>query len=85
VLASKIYNIITGIDIVYAIGSILKLITTQLEFPDIIIIVYTDSYSFYEYLIKLGTTKEKYLIIDIIVLRQSYEYKKLFEIRWINK
>jgi hypothetical protein len=58
---------IAGIDIIYAISSILKLITTQLELPDIVIIVYTDSYSFYKYLVKPGTTKEKYLIIDIIV------------------
>jgi hypothetical protein len=28
--------------------------------------------------------KEKHLMIDIIALRQSYEYKELFEIRWIN-
>jgi hypothetical protein len=72
---------ITGIDIIYTIGSILKLIITQLEFPDIVIIIYTDSYSFYECLVKLGTTKEKHLIIDIITLRQSYEHKELFEIR----
>jgi hypothetical protein len=81
VLASKIYNMIAGIDIIYAIGSILKLITTQLEFPDIVIIVCTDSYSLYEYLVKLGTTKEKHLMINIIALRESYERKKLFEVR----
>jgi hypothetical protein len=72
---------IAGIDIIYAIGSILKLITTQLEFPDIVIIVCTDSYSLYEYLVKLGTTKEKHLMINIIALRESYERKKLFEVR----
>jgi hypothetical protein len=72
---------IIRVDIVYAISSTLKLITIQLELPDIIIIVYTDLYSFYEYLVKLGTTKEKYFMIDIIVLQQSYEHKKLFKIR----
>ena len=44
----------------------------------------TDSYSLYEYLVKLSTTKEKRLIIDIIALRQSYKRQELFEIRWIN-
>jgi hypothetical protein len=34
---------------------------------------------------KLRTTKEKYLIIDIIVIRQTYEKKELFEICYINK
>ncbi|EKD16917.1 polyprotein [Drepanopeziza brunnea f. sp. 'multigermtubi' MB_m1] len=32
-------------------------------------------------LIKLGTTKEKRLMIDVIALRQSYERKKIVEIR----
>jgi hypothetical protein len=59
---------VTGIDIIYVINSILKLITIQLEFPDIVIIVCTDSYSFYKCLVKLGTTKKKRLMIDIIVL-----------------
>jgi hypothetical protein len=59
---------IISVDIVYAISSILKLITIQLEFLDIVTIVYTDSYSFYECLVKLGTTKEKRFMIDIIVL-----------------
>ncbi|TVY41426.1 hypothetical protein LOCC1_G007485 [Lachnellula occidentalis] len=35
--------------------------------PSIKTIVYTDFYSLYECLIKLGTTKEKRLIIDIII------------------
>jgi hypothetical protein len=72
---------VAGVDIVYAIGSTLKLITTQLELPDIVTIVYTDSYSFYECLVKLGTTKEKRLMINIIVFRESYERRELFEVR----
>ena len=60
------------------------MITDRLEFSVILIIVCTDSYSLYEYLVKLRTTKEKRLMIDIIVLRQSYERRKLFEIRQIN-
>jgi hypothetical protein len=71
---------VASMDIAYAISSTLKLITTQLEFPDIVIIICTDSYSFYEYLVKLGTTKKKRLMIDIIVLRQSYKRKELFEV-----
>jgi hypothetical protein len=32
-LVSEIYSMIAGVDIVYVIGSILKLITIQLELP----------------------------------------------------
>jgi hypothetical protein len=79
VLALKIYNI--G----FAISSTLKIITEQLELPAIPTIVCTDSFSLYKCLVKLGTTKEKRLIIDIMAIRQSYKRRKLFEIRWINK
>jgi DeoR/GlpR family transcriptional regulator of sugar metabolism len=69
VLASEIYSMVAGTDIIFIIGSTLKLITKQLGFPKIPIIVCTNSYSLYEYLVKLGTTKEKCLMIDIIALR----------------
>lgn len=35
-------------------------------------------------MVKLGTTKEKRLTIDIMAIRQSYERRELSEIRWIN-
>ncbi len=56
-------------------------ITGQLNIPTIPIVVCTDSYSLYECLVKLRTTKEKRLIINIIALRQSYERRELYEIR----
>ena len=84
VLASEIYGMVAGIDMTFAIGSTLKMITEQLGLPAIPTIVCTDSYSLYECLVKLGTTKEKRLMIDIMALRQSYERRELFEIRWIN-
>ncbi len=68
-LASEIYGIVAGADLAYAISSTLAKIICQLSIPAIPIIVYTDSYSLYECLVKLGTTKEKRLIIDIMALR----------------
>jgi len=50
-----------------------------------LIVVCTDSYSLYECLVKLRTTKEKRLIINIITLRQLYERRELYEIRYINR
>src|SRR6266436_1109092 len=73
-----------GVDMAIAIGTTLKMITDRLELPVIPIIVCTDSYSLYECLVKLGTTKEKRLMIDIMALRQSYERRELQEIRWIS-
>jgi hypothetical protein len=60
---------IAGIDIVFAICSTYNLIFKQLGLDEIPIIVCTDSFFFYEYLVKLGTITEKRLMIDIIVLR----------------
>ncbi|CAL3966476.1 unnamed protein product [Diplocarpon coronariae] len=45
------------------------------------LIIYTNSYSLYKCLIKLGTIKKKRLIIDIIGLRQLYKRRELAKIR----
>ena len=69
VLASEIYRMVGGVDMAITIRTTLKMITDRLELPVIPTIVCTDSYSLYECLVKLGTTKEKRLMIDIIALR----------------
>ncbi|KAF1975366.1 hypothetical protein BU23DRAFT_579345 [Bimuria novae-zelandiae CBS 107.79] len=56
VLASKIYGII---------------IIERLSLPAVPLVIYTDLYSLYECLVKLRTTKEKRLIINIIALRHE--------------
>ena len=60
------------------------MIIRQLDIPLPPTVIYTDSYSLYECLVKLGTIKEKRLMIDIMALRQSYERRELTEVRWIN-
>ena len=50
------------------IKTTLKIIIDQLKLLIIPIIIYTDSYSLYKYLVKLSTTKKKRLIINIIAL-----------------
>jgi hypothetical protein len=59
---------VSGVNIAIAIRTTLKIIIDRLELPVIPIIIYTNLYSLYEYLVKLSTTKEKRLIIDIIAL-----------------
>ena len=68
-LASELYSIVQGVDITYAIGTTLNIITSRLGLPKIPTVVCIDSFLLYECLIKLGTIKEKRLIIDIIALR----------------
>ena len=64
----EIYKIVNRVNIAIAIGTTLKMITDQLEFPVIPIIVYTDLYSLYKCLVKLNTIKKKRLIINIMAL-----------------
>ena len=49
-----------------AINTTIKIITRQLGFLYTLIIVYTNLYLLYKYLVKLSTTKEKYFIINIM-------------------
>jgi hypothetical protein len=84
-LASEICRTIDSLDLAYIIAAILKIIIDQQNLLEIPIVFYIDSKFLYEYIIKLRTTKEKYLIINIIVIRQAYEKKELFEICYIDK
>ncbi|KAF7577809.1 hypothetical protein PtrM4_020490 [Pyrenophora tritici-repentis] len=84
VLASEIYGMVNGFDIGIAVATTLRIVTERLRLPAIPLVICTDSYSLYECLVKLGTTKEKRLMIDIMALRQSYERREITEIRWIN-
>jgi hypothetical protein len=69
------------IDMSFVIRSTLTIIIKQLGLFTILIIVYINSYSLYECLVKLGTIKKKRLIIDIMAIRKSYENREIFEIR----
>jgi len=59
---------VSGVDTAIIIGTTLKMITDQLKLLVISMIVCTDLYSLYKCLVKLSTTKEKRLIINIIAL-----------------
>lgn len=84
VLASELYSMVLGVDIGIAISTTLRMISKHLQIPDIPTVICTDSLSLYECMVKLGTTNEKRLMIDIMAIRQSYERKELDEIRWIS-
>jgi hypothetical protein len=73
ILALEIYGMVGGVDMAIAINITIRMITNQLGFSYPAIIVCMDSYLLYECLVKLGITKEKRLMIDIMALCQSYE------------
>jgi hypothetical protein len=50
-------------------GGLVKSIIDKALEIEVPLVVYTDSKSLYEYLVKLGTTREKRLIINVICLR----------------
>ena len=75
---------VEGINIGISISATINTIAKNLGLEIIPVIVCTDSFSLYECLVKLGTTKEKRLMIDIMAIRQSYERRELTEVRWIN-
>jgi hypothetical protein len=69
VLALEIYSIVNSFNISIAIATTLRIIIERLSILAIPLVIYTDLYSLYKYLIKLKTIKEKRLIINIIALR----------------
>ncbi|KAK2002140.1 hypothetical protein LX36DRAFT_652635, partial [Colletotrichum falcatum] len=75
---------VAGADIAHAIRTTLALITERLAIPPIPTVICTDLYLLYECLVKLGTTKEKRLMIDIMAIRQLYKRREIHEIRWIH-
>ena len=82
VLALKLYVIITGFNIKAIIQTIINsILLTKTSLTKILLVVCTDSYLLYDYIIKLESTAEKRLIIDIIGLRQSYKQKKINKVR----
>jgi len=83
-LASEVYGMVAGVDMAYVITNTINQVLERLDLPAVPTIACTDSYSLYECLVKLGTTQEKRLMVDIMALRQSYERRELFEIRWIS-
>jgi hypothetical protein len=51
---------------------------------DLPLVLCTNSKSLYKCLVKLGTTQEKRLIIDIMCLRQAYKRKEIAKVKWIK-
>jgi hypothetical protein len=74
----------TGVNIAIAVGTTITKIAAKFDIFTVPVVTCTNSFSLYECLIKLGTIKKKRLIIDIMVIRQTYEQQNVSDIRWID-
>ena len=81
VLASKLYVLAHGFNIAAIIRLIIQKILQSEQLP---LVLYTDSKSLYNCLVKLGTTQEKRLIVDLICLCQAYKRHKIIKVKWIK-
>jgi hypothetical protein len=70
-----------GFNTTYALKDTLNKITQH----QTLIVICIDSFSLYKCLVKLGTTYEKRLMIDIIAIQQLYKQQEIAEIIWITK
>ena len=84
VLASELYALSLGFDTAATIKSTLNQILACPRQGSIPLTICIDSKSLYECLVKLGTTQEKRLMVDLMCLRQSYERREISEILWIQ-
>jgi hypothetical protein len=81
VLAVKLYVMINNFDV----EAIIKSIIERMLHIFLSLILFTDSKSLFDCLIKLDTTSEKRLMIDLMCLRQFYERRQIAEIRWTDE
>jgi hypothetical protein len=65
----------------FDVNSILKTIFTKMLDAVISLILATNSISLYDCLVRLRTTIEKRLMIDVMTLRQFYERRKITEMK----
>ena len=80
VLAAKLYGMAYG----FEIGAVIKATLGKILRSAIPLVLCTDSKFLYKCLVKLGTTQEKQLMVDVMSLRQSYERREITEVKWIH-
>lgn len=79
VLAAELFAMVQGFDDC----SVLRLTLNDILGRVIPMHVYTDSRSLYDCLTNINRTREKRLLIDLCMLRESYERREISEVFWI--
>jgi hypothetical protein len=65
----------------FDVDPVLKATLTKMLDVAILLILATDSKSLYDCLVRLRTTIEKRLMIDVMTLRQCYERREITEMK----
>lgn len=66
----------------FDVGAVLKSTTEEIHDIKLLsMIICTNFKSLYDCPVKLGSTQEKQLMIDLICLQQSYEHREIVAIR----
>ena len=65
----------------FDIGAAIKLTIDLVLNTTIPLIIYTDLKSLYNYFVRLSTTQEKRLIVDLICLYQLYKRREIAKIK----
>ena len=84
ILASELYTLSLGFNIAATIKSTLDQIFSSSTYGKVPLSICIDSKSLYNCLVKLGTTQEKRLTVDLLCLRQSYKRQEITKILWIK-
>jgi hypothetical protein len=65
-------------------GTVIKKTISKILEHDIPLVICTDSRSLYYYLVKLGTTQEKCLMVDVMCIHKVYERRDIIEVKWVD-
>lgn len=69
----------------FNIGAVIKVTLEKILESVILLILCKDLKFLYNCLVKLGTTQEKQLIVDVMSLRQLYKQCEIFEVKWFHR
>jgi hypothetical protein len=73
VLALELLAMVHGFDSAFCVKATLDLVLNT----DVPLVICTDSKSLYDCLVKLGTTQEKRLMIDVMCMREAYKRREI--------
>ena len=68
----------------FDIAAAIKLTIDKMLFITTLLILCTDLKLLFNCLVRLGTTQEKCLMIDIMYLYQAYKRREIVKIKWID-
>lgn len=85
VLATEIYRMVGGFDTGYIIAHAINTILDRLRKAQLPLMVLMNSYSLHPCLTRLAVTNEKWLMIDFMMLENTYQQdREISEIKWLH-